>query len=145
MILQLSGNELTALDTKEQLQDLILNSFINKAEHLKDVLDNSYKVYAYRFDAGVIGTSRIRFIVSNQEEEQILDSLWGDLGEHVEQYSYTWHVNYEAESSEDNDPYQEELDRHKESAPHYLELYSPKLHHMKIPGGSAKVKFELFY
>jgi len=149
MNITLSGNELAAFEHQEDCRNFILAAFVAKEDYAKDVFEASekpFQVYAYRYDAGMTGTNGIRFIVSNDGEESILDSLWDELGEHVEQYSYLWHVDYESESDdEDSDPYQDALDEHKENASHFLELYDPKKHHGKIPGGSNSVEFELFY
>jgi hypothetical protein len=145
MFLTLNGNELEA---QEDCRQFVLDALCKTYQNAKDIIDTSetpFQVYAYRYDAGMVGTSGIRFIISNDTEEQILDNLWDELGEHVENYSYTWHVNYEAETDEESDPYQEEYDKHKENAMHMLELYDPAKHHGKIPGGYSRVQFELLY
>lgn len=147
MFINLDGATLEQIQDQEECKRFILSAFALKHETAKDIIEaseTSFQVYAYRYDAGMSGTSGIQFLVSNDTEESILDSLWDALGEHVQQYSYTWHVDY-SEESEDFDPYEEELNKHRDNAMHCLELYNPKLHHGKIPGGSKSVQFELLY
>jgi hypothetical protein len=143
MFLTLNGNE---LETQKDCRQFVLDALCKTYQNAKDIIDASetpFQVYAYRYDAGMLGTDSIRFIISNDTEETILDNLWDELGEYVQGYSCHWNFNYEAEG--DEDPYEGEFNQYRENASHYLELYDPAKHHGKIPGGSSRVQFELLY
>lgn len=147
MFLTLSGAELEAIENLEERNSFILNAFSEYNETAKEIISNSpaiHNVYAYLYDAGMVGTSSIRFLITTDNEEEVLKNLYDELRNHVENYSMHW-LDYNAETEDEVEQYQSELDQHLENAMAYVVPYDPKLHNMKIPGGSRTVQFELLY